>query len=119
MSNFNPNLGCSIFTSRWDSSLCNLFLSGLIIFILEPSDLSNTDRIVDSDPGFIKRVLQEHGGSGKVIFQMVGGSHAYNLSREDSDVDYIGVYIAPPKDIYALIKPRLGFDNSIVAWVHL
>ena len=62
-------------------------------------------------PEFMTNVLDRVGATGKVIFQMVGGSHAYNLCRPDSDTDYIGIYIAPPQDIYALVKPKMVFDN--------
>lgn len=40
---------------------------------------------------------------GKVIFAMLGGSHAYNLARPSSDKDIFAVYSATPDSFWVIL----------------
>jgi len=42
----------------------------------------------------------------KIILEAIVGSTAYGLSNENSDIDKIGIYVAPTKDILSLHKPK-------------
>jgi len=41
----------------------------------------------------------------KVIIEAIVGSHAYGLQNENSDIDKLGIYVAPTTDILSLHKP--------------
>jgi len=41
-----------------------------------------------------------------IILRGVVGSHAYGLANEDSDIDKLGIYVSPTKDILSLHKPK-------------
>ncbi len=42
-----------------------------------------------------------------ILFVMTSGSNAYNLAVEGSDIDYLGVYLAPSVDVLSIqIKHR-------------
>jgi hypothetical protein len=42
----------------------------------------------------------------KIILEGVVGSQAYGLATEHSDVDRLGVFVSPTKDILSLTKPK-------------
>jgi predicted nucleotidyltransferase len=45
-----------------------------------------------------EKFLQGRNSTGDVLFVMVTGSQAYGLAEENSsDVDYLGVYLAPSR----------------------
>jgi hypothetical protein len=58
-----------------------------------------TDELILSEA---KKFLQARGLKGIVLFVMITGSSAYNLSDEHSDLDFLGVYMAPCRDILAI-----------------
>jgi predicted nucleotidyltransferase len=46
-----------------------------------------------------KKFLESRKTNGTVLFVMVTGSEAYNLAEDHSDLDYLGVYLAPTTEI--------------------
>ena len=49
--------------------------------------------------------MREIVGHGEVIIEAIGGSTAYGLAREGSDVDIVGVFVAPTESILSLDPP--------------
>lgn len=43
---------------------------------------------------------------GKIILQGIGGSHAYGMAREGSDIDTKGVYVTPMVELTSLSPPK-------------
>lgn len=42
----------------------------------------------------------------KIILEAIVGSTVYGLATEDSDIDILGVYVAPTRDILSIHKPQ-------------
>jgi len=59
----------------------------------------------------LQKAMEENNIRGKLIFGMLAGSHAYNLSTETSDKDYLGVYVADVSMLLSLHKPLFTVDN--------
>lgn len=49
---------------------------------------------------------------GTVILSATVGSTAYGLAREGSDVDTLGIYVAPTKDFWKLTQPKETYHNT-------
>lgn len=50
----------------------------------------------------VKNFLASKNITGELIFTMTGGSHCYNLNLENSDFDFLGVYVAHTDDFVGL-----------------
>lgn len=50
----------------------------------------------------IKQFMISKQISGQVLFTMTGGSHCYNCNLENSDLDFLGVYVAPTSCVAGL-----------------
>ena len=48
----------------------------------------------------------------RLIFSKVWGSHSHNTNMPGSDTDYLGVYVAPTKQIVSLDKPPQTIDGK-------
>ena len=49
--------------------------------------------------------MREIVGYGEIIIEAIRGSTAYGLAREGSDIDIVGVFVAPTEDILSLDPP--------------
>lgn len=59
--------------------------------------------------------------SGKIIYSVVGGSHAYNLNTPDSDEDIRGIFVHAPKEYLRLSSPveQVGDNKHDIVYYSL
>jgi len=56
--------------------------------------------------------LKELQESNKIIYETISGSHAYNLSTPNSDIDIRGVYINPNSEYLKLYEPSKQINDE-------
>lgn len=69
---------------------------------------------MDDRPLFKKEMsLEELQASGRIIYSVVSGSHAYGTNTPESDVDLRGYYWVPPQDYVSLfdVQPQTDDPN--------
>lgn len=49
----------------------------------------------------------------KIVLKIKGGSHLYGLATENSDLDYIGVFLNTPEELYGLKTCEVIEENTI------
>eukprot|EP01112_Ceratiomyxa_fruticulosa_P020010 TRINITY_DN6695_c0_g1_i1.p1 TRINITY_DN6695_c0_g1~~TRINITY_DN6695_c0_g1_i1.p1 ORF type:complete len:289 (-),score=74.66 TRINITY_DN6695_c0_g1_i1:106-909(-) len=66
----------------------------------------NATTTTTTDPcSVINRFMGKNSVEGKLVFGMITGSQAYNVSTASSDFDYFGIYQAPTHRILSLKDP--------------
>ena len=49
----------------------------------------------------------------KIVLKIKGGSHLYGLATENSDLDYIGVFLNTPEELYGLKTCEVIEENTV------